>query len=53
MDDAELRALRDRLDVAEVMTRYATGIDNVSLDILRGCFRGRSGNPGFVIGQAA
>jgi len=38
MDDAELRALRDRLDIAEVMTRYATGIDNVSLDILRGCF---------------
>jgi hypothetical protein len=38
MDDVERRALRDRLDIAEVMTRYATGIDNVSLDILRGCF---------------
>ena len=38
MDDVERRALRDRLDIAEVMTRYATGIDNLSLDILRGCF---------------
>ena len=38
MDESELRAIRDRLDIAEVMTRYATGIDNVDLDILRGCF---------------
>ena len=38
MNETELRSIRDRLDIAEVMTRYATGIDNVSLDILRGCF---------------
>ena len=38
MDEAELKSIRDRLDIAEVMTRYATGIDNVDLAILRGCF---------------
>lgn len=38
MDEAELKSTRDRLDIAEVMTRYATGIDNVDLEILRGCF---------------
>src|SRR5271155_116198 len=38
MDESELRAMRVRLDIAEVMTRYATGFDIVDLDILRGCF---------------
>jgi hypothetical protein len=38
MDESELRSVRDRLDIAEVMTRYASGIDTRSVEILRGCF---------------
>jgi hypothetical protein len=38
MDESELRLLRDRLDIAEVMTRYATGVDTRDPAVLRGCF---------------
>jgi len=38
MDESELRSVRDRLDIAEVMTRYATGVDTRSVEMLRGCF---------------
>jgi len=38
MDDSELRRLRDRLDIAAVMTRYATGVDTRDSILLRGCF---------------
>ena len=38
MNESELRAVRDRLDIAEVMTRYAMGIDNRNSELLRGCF---------------
>ena len=38
MNESELRAVRDRLDIAEVMTRYAIGIDTRSVEMLRGCF---------------
>jgi hypothetical protein len=38
MDESELSRLRDRLDIAEVMTRYATGVDNRDGALLRRCF---------------
>ena len=38
MNESELRAVRDRLDIAEVMTRYAIGIDTRNSELLRGCF---------------
>ncbi len=38
MNQSELRSLRDRLDIAEVMTRYATGVDTKDSALLRGCF---------------
>ncbi len=38
MDESDLRSVRDRLDIAEVMTRYATGVDTRSVAMLRGCF---------------
>ena len=38
MDESELRSVRDRLDIAEVMTRYAVGVDTRSVEMLRGCF---------------
>jgi hypothetical protein len=38
MDESELRRLRDRMDIAEVMTRYATGVDTRDGGLLRGCF---------------
>jgi SnoaL-like domain len=38
MNESELRAVRDRLDIAEVMTRYAMGVDTRSSELLRACF---------------
>jgi hypothetical protein len=38
MNQSELKLLRDRLDIAEVMTRYATGVDTRDAAVLRGCF---------------
>jgi hypothetical protein len=38
MNESELRAVRDRLDIAEVVTRYAIGIDTRNSELLRGCF---------------
>jgi SnoaL-like domain len=38
MNESEIRAVRDRLDIAEVMTRYAAAIDTRNPELLRSCF---------------
>jgi hypothetical protein len=40
----------DRLDVAEVLVRYATGIDGRDWDVLRSCFTEDVGADDGVIG---
>jgi ketosteroid isomerase-like protein len=37
-DDARLRELLDKLEISEVLTRYARGIDRRDWDLVRSCY---------------